>query len=187
METSPLKLKQASAVVGMPAKDLQNFVQLGVIKPKRREGLYWFDENVLLQAKIGWYLRQSLGVSTNYLARLVQMTAKAAASETKWRQFVFLRSRPFSGSPAIELKIPVRSLAEEIEERLPLARLYRDLPRGRKRAGWKAEFLRALNEAAADLGDISEQEILEAVKMQRRTKSAEPEITVASEEASTRA
>ena len=187
METSPLKLKQASAVVGMPAKDLQNFVQFGVIKPKRREGLYWFDENVLLQAKIGWYLRQSLGVSTNYLARLVQLTAKAAASEKKWRQFVFVRSRPFSGSPAIELKIPVRSLAQEIEERLPLARLYRDLPRGRKRAGWKAEFLRVLNQAAADLGDISEQEILEAVKMQRRTKSAEPEITVASEEASTRA
>ena len=56
MQTTLLKLKQASAVLGMPAKDLQNFVQFGVVKPKRREGLYWFDANVLLQAKVGWYL-----------------------------------------------------------------------------------------------------------------------------------
>ena len=77
MQTTSLKLKQASAVLGMPPKELQNFVQFGVVKPKRREGLYWFDQNVLLQAKIGWYLRVSLGVSTSYLARLVQLTYKA--------------------------------------------------------------------------------------------------------------
>jgi hypothetical protein len=184
MQTTSLKLKQASAVLGMPPKELQNFVQFGVVKPKRREGLYWFDQNVLLQAKIGWYLKESLGVSTSYLARLVQLTCTAAKSEGK-RQFVCVRSRPFSGSAAIEIKIPVRSLAEEIEERLPLAKVYKDLPRGRKRPGWKAEFLEALGEAAVDLGEPSEEDILQAVKSQRQAKRSEPEMTVASEATTT--
>jgi hypothetical protein len=38
-----LKLKQASAVLGMPTKELQNWVQFGVVKPRRRLGLYLFD------------------------------------------------------------------------------------------------------------------------------------------------
>ena len=187
MQTEGLKLKQASAVLGMPAKDLQNFVQFGVVKPKRREGRYWFDRNVLLQAKIGWYLRQSLGISTGYLVRLVQLAAKAAASGEEWRQFVWVRSRPCPGSAAIEVRIPVWSLAEEIEERLPLAKMYRDLPRGRKRSGWKAEFVEALSDAAVDLGQVSEGDILEAVRKQRKAARSEPEITVASEATSTRA
>ena len=91
MQTTPLKLKQASAVLGIAPKELQNFVQFGVVKPKRREGLYWFDQDVLLQAKIGWYLRESLGVSTSYLARLVQLTCKAASSGEKQRQFICVK------------------------------------------------------------------------------------------------
>jgi hypothetical protein len=187
MQTVSLKLKQASAVLGMPPKELQNFVQFEVVKPKRRVGLYWFDANVLLQAKIGWYLKQSLGVSTDYLARFVQLASKAVTSGEKGRQFIWVRSRPASASVALEIKIPVRSLASEIEERLPLAKVYRDLPRGRKRSGWKAEFLETLGEAAVDLGDLSEEDILQAVKKQRKATRSEPEITVASKASTTSA
>lgn len=187
MQATPLKLKQASAVLGMPAKDLQNFVQFGIVKPRRRDGWYWFDQRVLLQAKIGWYLRESLGISTNYLVRLVPLASKAATSREGWRQFVCVQSRPSSASAAIEIKIPVRSLAKEIEERLPLARVYRDLPRGRKRAGWKAEFVEAIGEAAVDLGEVREEDILQAVKKQRKSTRSEPEITIASEATSTSA
>ena len=181
MQTEALKLKQASAVLGMSAKDLQNFVQFGVVKPKRRAGLYWFDANVLLQAKIGWYLRQSLGVSTSYLVRLVQIASKATASGRKYRQVICLRSRPARAATAIEIKIPVQSLAEEIAERLPLAGIYRDRLRGRRRSGWKPEFLHALNEAAAELNEVNEEDIVQAVKSQRKAARSEPEITVARE------
>ena len=92
-----------------------------------------------------------------------------------------------AGSEAIEIKIPVRSLAEEIEERLPLANVYKDLPRGRKRPGWKAEFTDTLREAAVDLGDLSEEDILQAVKGQRQAKRSAPEMTVASEATTTSA
>jgi len=47
MQSLALKLKQASAVLGVPPKDLQNLVQLGVIRPARCNRVCWFDTNLL--------------------------------------------------------------------------------------------------------------------------------------------
>jgi hypothetical protein len=60
MEAVQLKLKQASAVLGVAPKDLQNLVQLGVVRPRRRADVFWFDANILLQAKIALYVKASL-------------------------------------------------------------------------------------------------------------------------------
>lgn len=60
------------------------------------------------------------------------------------------------------------------------ADLYKDMPRGRKRRGWKKEFLESLTEAAKDIGEVSEEEILRTVRTYRREKRV-PEITVAAE------
>ena len=60
------------------------------------------------------------------------------------------------------------------------ADLYRDMPRGRKRAGWKKEFLDALTNAAKDLGEISEEEIQRTIRSYRAERRM-PEITVAAE------
>jgi len=60
------------------------------------------------------------------------------------------------------------------------ADLYKDLPRGRKRRGWKKEFLESLRLAARDIGEISEEEILRTVRSYRKEKRA-PEISVAGE------
>jgi hypothetical protein len=54
------------------------------------------------------------------------------------------------------------------------------LPQGRKRAGWKKEFLDALSEAAKDIGEISEEEIQRTVPGYREERQM-PEITVAAE------
>ena len=69
MQSTPLKLKQASAVLGVPPKDLQNLVQFKVLRPTRRDNFYWFDNRLLLEAKIALYLKESLGTSTEVLAR----------------------------------------------------------------------------------------------------------------------
>ncbi len=61
VERTELKLKQASAVLGVPPKDLQNLVQHGVIRPRRRAGAYYFDRNTLLQAKVVTYLKRIAG------------------------------------------------------------------------------------------------------------------------------
>jgi hypothetical protein len=58
--------------------------------------------------------------------------------------------------------------------------LYQDLPRGRKRRGWKKEFLESLREAAQDIGEVSEEEISRTVSAYRRERRT-PEITVVAE------
>src|SRR6266496_2403387 len=159
MQSLTLKLKQASAVLGVPPKDLQNLVQLGVIRPARRNSVCWFDTNLLLEATEAF--------SKNF--------GKASLGELG---DICLRSRPVNGTDAVEIKIPVRSLAQELEEQIPLASAYKDLPKGRKRAGWRKDFLRSVQKAAADLGNISEEEILKTVREYRSGRKKLPEITV---------
>lgn len=179
MQTVTLKLKQASVVLGVPPKDLQNLVQLGVIRPTRRKSVCWFDTNVLLKAKIAFYLKETLGSSSDLLARFTEaLSQNLAKVEVKDLRDVCLRSRPRNGTDAVEIKIPIRSLARELEDQIPLALAYNDLPKGRKRAGWKNDFLQTIQKAAGDLGEISEEEILKTVREYRSRRKKPPEITV---------
>ena len=50
----------------------------------------------------------------------------------------------------------------------------------RKRRGWKKEFLESLTEAAKDIREVSQEEILRTVRTHRSERRA-PEITVAAE------
>jgi hypothetical protein len=179
MQTVTLKLKQASIVLGVPPKNLQNLVQLGVIRPVRRDRVCWFDTTLLLKAKVAFYLKESLGSSSDLLARFTEaLSQNLDKADTGTLGDICLRSRPFNGTDAVEIKIPVRSLARELEDQIPLASAYKDLPKGRKRLGWKKDFLRSVQKAAADLGDISEEEILKTVRASRLGRKKQPEITV---------
>jgi len=71
-----LKLKQASTVLGVSQKDLQNFVQARVPKPRRRLGLYYFHTSLLPQATVALYLKESLGASTRYLTKFADAVAR---------------------------------------------------------------------------------------------------------------
>lgn len=179
MRTVTLKLKQASVVLGVPPKDLQNLVQMGVVRPARRRNVCWFDASVLLEAKVAFYLKESLGSSSDLLARFTEaLSQNLDRTEMSDLGDICLRSRPLNGTDAVEIKIPVRSLARELEDQLPLASAYKDLPKGRKRAGWRKDFLRSVQKAAADLGDISEGQILKTVREYRSGRKKPPEITV---------
>ena len=176
-----LKLKQASAVLGVPPKDLQNLVQFKVIRPRLRDNLYWFDTNLLLQAKIAFYLRDALGISSSLLGRFTEAVAGCLrVGDTARSLYVSLRSRPATGKDPIEIKIPLRSLAKDLDEQLLLASNYRDLPRGRKRAGWKREMLESIRAVASDLDDdVSEAKILKTIRQYRAERRRLPEISVA--------
>ena len=179
MQTVTLKLKQASIVLGVPPKDLQNLVQLGAIRPVRRDRLCWFDTNLLLKAKIAFYLKESLCSSSALLARFVDaLSQNLDKASPRNLTDVCLRSRPINGTCAVEIKIPVRYLARELEDQIPLASVYKDIPKGRKRAGWKKDFLRSLQKASAELGDISQEKILRTVRDSRAGRNKLPEITV---------
>lgn len=181
MKRIELKLKQASAILGVPPKDLQNLVQFKVLRPRLRDNLYWFDANLILQAKIAFYLRDALGISSIMLGKFTEAVAgclKAGGSTRS--QYVSLRSRPATGKDPVEVKIPLRSLAKDLDEQLLLASNYRDLPRGRKRPGWKREMLESMRAVASDLpDDLSEAQILKTIRQYRAERKKLPEISVA--------
>jgi len=179
MQAVELKLKQASAVLGVDPKDLQNLVQFKVLRPARRDSLYWFDNQLLLEAKIAFYLKESLGTSTEVLARFTQaLSSNLKEARVNRLRHLWLRSLPARGREPVEVRIPVRDLANEIEEQLPRAGVYQDLPRGRKRPGWKRDFARSLEAAAGDLSGVTESQIAEAIRGYRADKKRLPEITV---------
>lgn len=182
MQAVELKLKQASAVLGVSSKELQNLVQLNVLKPSRRDAYYWFDTRQLLEAKVAFYLKDSLGASMDVLARFTKALSSGISDED-WTKLRYLRlsSRPARGKEAIEVRIPVRNLARELDEQLPRAQLYQDLPRGRKRPGWKRELERSLKAAADDLGGITPDQIRSAVRGYRAEKKGLPEVTIGGE------
>lgn len=80
--------------------------------------------------------------------------------------------------------IPLGALAADLERRLPLADVAKDLPRGRKRRGWKREFLKTLSDASDDLRDVSEKHVLDAIRRVRSQRN-KPELTVVAEAAET--
>ena len=176
-----LKLKQASAVLQVEPKDLQNLVQFGVVKPKRSAGTCYFDRSTLLVAKVALYLKDSLGTRTSILSKLMDAFS---GSEEKLKAenpaYVLFTCRIAPEEEPIKLGVPFRALEEQIEERMSRVDLYRDLPPGRKRRGWKKDFLESLAQAARDIGEVPDEEILRTVRSYRRERRA-PEITVAAE------
>ena len=178
MQPIELKLKQASAVLGVTTKDLQNLVQFKVLRPTRRNSLYWFDNRLLLQAKVALYLKESLGTSTEVLALFTRALSNIKNEDVRKLRYLSMRSRPARGREPIEIRIPVRDLANELDEQLPLAIVYQDLPRGRKRPGWRGEFTRNLRAAANDLSGVTKSQIAEAIRGVRAGKRRLPQITL---------
>ena len=174
-----LKLKQASAVLRVDPKDLQNLVQLKVLRPRRADSVYWFNDRLLLAAKVAFYLKESLGTSTELLARFTEALSNSLnQGERTTPRYVWLRSRPMTAGEPIEVRIPLANLAKELKEQLPRAADYQDLPRGRKRSGWKREFTRKLEAAAGDLSAVTESQIAETIRGYRAGKKRLPEITI---------
>ena len=179
MQIVELKLKQASAVLGDHPKDLQNLVQLRVLHPPRRNNFYWFDRKLLLEAKLAFYLKESLGSSTELLARFTEVLSRDLrdAGSVK-RRYLRLQSRPATGQEPVEIRLPLRQLTKELEDQLPRAQVFKDQPRGRKRPGWNRELTRNLKAAATDLSGVTESDILLAIRTYRAAKKQLPEIRI---------
>jgi hypothetical protein len=181
MSAQMLKLKQASTVLQVEPKELQNLVQFCVVKPKRSNGTYYFDSSALMAAKLALYLKKSLGTRASLLSRFI---GAFSACEEKLRLenpvYVVFTCRLAGNEEPMKVVVPFRAIQQHIEKRMSRAELYPDLPRGKKQRGWKKEFLKSLAKAAKEIGDLSEEEILRTVRRYRRERRV-PEITVAAE------
>lgn len=187
MPRQGLKLKQASAVLKMDPKELQNLVQFGVVKPRRSEGTYFFDASTLLVAKVASYMKECLGTRTSVLSKLMEaFSASEKELKSENPKYIVFQCRLTAEEEPIQVGVPFRALGAQIDERMSRAELYKDLPRGKKRRGWKKEFLASLTEAARDIGEVSEEEILHTVRSYRKERRA-PEITVIAQSQETQA
>jgi hypothetical protein len=148
---------------------------------QRSEGTYLFDMNTLLVAKVAFCLKESLGTRTSVLSKLMDVFL---ASEKEFKsenpKYIVFKCQLSAEEDPIKLGVPFRALGEQLQEQIARADLYRDLPRGRKRRGWKKEFLESLTEVARDVGEVSDEELLRTVRAYRKERRA-PEITVVAE------
>ena len=137
--------------------------------------------DVITFGKVAFRLKESLGTRANILTRLIEVFR---ASEKGFRRknpaYIVFTCRTSPEEEPIKLGVPFRSFDAEIDEGLNRAGLYKDMPRGRKRAGWKKEFLATISEAAKDLGELSDEEIQRTIRNYREERRV-PEITVAAE------
>lgn len=179
MRLSPLKLKQASVLLGISRKELQNLVQFGVIRPRRRSSVFWFSEKELLQAKVADYLKKSLGISTYYLAIITEELAKHP--ESWYRGYLLMQICGAKGMPVMELTIPLEELRKQLERQFPAALAAMDLPKGRRRKGWTKEMRETLSQIGKDLAELNDAEIRRAVRgvRERRSRVNKPKITLA--------
>jgi hypothetical protein len=179
MQTIRLKLREASAVLGVAPKDLQNLVQFGVIQPQRKDRFFVFDAALLLEAKVAFYLKESLGTSVPLLARFIREIFKdALQSKSGTFSNVSILSRPAKGKEAVRIEIPLQALAKELEAQLPGPDSLRQGTGGRATKAWKEEITRTFTEAAGDLKGVTEREILDEIKLYRAQRKKSPEITV---------
>lgn len=179
MQTIQLKLREASAVLGVTPKDLQNLVQFGVLLPQRKDRFFVFDAALLLEAKAAFYLKESLGTSVPLLARFTREIFKDAGRSTSGTiSNVSILSRPARGKEVVKIEIPLEALAGELEAQLPTTESRSGEANGKKRKGWKEEITRAFEEASGDLKDTTDREILDEIKLYRAQRKKSPEIRV---------
>jgi hypothetical protein len=168
----------------MPTKELQNLVQFGVVKPRRRRGLFFFDMVSLYQAQVAGHLKLALGTPANKLTEFVEAFSEfLKKGENELPDVLVFRSSSKYWTRPVEVRLPLKQLRESLEARLKRVDLYRDLPRGRKRPNWRADFLATLKEASRDIGEVPPQDIQRAVREYRSAKKDKPEITVVAEAA----
>ena len=154
-------------------------MQLGVLRPRRAGAVYYFDRKALVSAKVALYLKDSLGASTRYLRAFTRAVSKVRGFATGEAQAVRVQSGARDEQP-VSILIPLGGLVAELDERLPLAEQARDLPRGRKRAGWRNELRAALTQGANDLEGVSQAAIAQTITAYRRERK-KPELTVVAE------
>ena len=158
-------------------------MQASVLRPRRRGNVRYFDRKQLLSAKVAFFLKDSLGTSVRYLSRFTRAVSAVPGFASGEAEAVRLESGA-SGARRVSILIPIRALASELDERMPLADRVRDLPRGRRRATWKAEMREALLEGSKSLERVSTAEIARTVAdVRRRRRKAEPTVVALAVEA----
>ena len=112
------KLNRASAILGVRKKDLQNLVQFGVIRPRRRGGLYLFDISSLYEAEIATTLKIALGMSTPRLSEFVRAFSRSVRHDREKPSILVFRIGPSWERSNLEVALHFAKLDSRIKRAL---------------------------------------------------------------------
>ena len=176
METFELKAGQVAAVLGIDAKQLQNAVEAGYVRPSvagRGRGsvrLYSFEDVVRL--RVFDILVRAYGLEQE---RAAQMLSSAWPSRlTADRQTLSIVPAKASAGRGLSLgpiTIPLADIMTETERRIGRVRKsYREKKRGRP-VGWSKQMREVLSDVSDNLQSVDDEQIRRSIAAHRAGKS----------------
>lgn len=172
MENFELKAGQVAAVVGINAKQLQNAVEAGYVRPSiagRGRGsvrLYTFEDVVRL--RVFNILVKAYGLEQGRAARM--LSSAWPRRLTASRQTLVIEPTKASagrGLPLEPITIPLADIMTETERRIGRVRkTYREKKRGRP-AGWSKQMRETLSDVSDHLQDVGDEQIRHAIAAHR--------------------
>jgi hypothetical protein len=176
MENFELKSGQVAAVVGIDAKQLQNAVEAGYVRPSiagRGRGsvrLYTFEDVVRL--RVFDILVKAYGLEQGRAARM--LSSAWPRRLTAARQTLVIEPTKASagrGLPLEPITIPLADIMTETERRIGRVRkTYREKKRGRP-AGWSKQMRETLSDVSDHLHNVGDEQIRRVIAAHRAGKS----------------
>jgi hypothetical protein len=175
MENLELKSGQVAVVVGINAKQLQNAVEAGYVRPSvagRGRGsvrLYTFEEVVRL--RVFDILVRAYGLEQGRAARMLSRAWPRHLTADK--QTLVIAPAKTSADRRLPLEpitIPLADIITETERRISRVRkTYHEKRRGRP-AGWSKRMSEALSDVSDHLQDVSDEQIRRSIAAHRAGK-----------------
>jgi hypothetical protein len=175
VENSELKSGQVAAVVGINAKQLQNAVEAGYVRPSvagRGRGsvrLYTFEDVVRL--RVFDILVRAYGLEQGRAAHMLSSAWPRRLTADK--QTLVLAPTKASADRGLHLEpitIPLADIMTEIERRIShVCRTYREKRRGRP-AGWSKGMSGGFSEVSVHLQDVDDEQIRRSIAAHRAGK-----------------
>jgi DNA-binding transcriptional MerR regulator len=177
MPTENLELKsgQVVAVVGINAKQLQNAVEAGYVRPSvasRGRGsvrLYTFEDVVRL--RVFDILVRAYGLEQGRAARMLSSAWPRHLTANKQTLVIApAKASADRGLPLEPITIPLADIMTETERRISRVRkTYNEKRRGRP-AGWSKRMSEALSDVSDHLQDVSDEQIRRSIAAHRAGK-----------------
>jgi hypothetical protein len=183
MTTLQLKTGQVAAVVGIPAKQVQNDVDAGYVQPtvagQGRGSVRLFSlENVVHLTALE-LLVQAYGLERQRAAAmLAHVWPPRLTKRVKVLQIPPAQTARSADIPLEPIRLPLGAIIEATEKRITqVLATYGEKKRGRP-AGWSQRMHQALADVSAPLQQVSDAQLQEAIAAYRATRRRIPQGTI---------
>ena len=175
MPTLQLKTGQVAAVVGIPAKQVQNDVDAGYVEPtvvgQGRGSVRLFSLENVVHLTVLDLLVQAYGLDRQRAAAmLARVWPPRFTKRVKVLQMPPAQTTRHAEIPLEPLRLPLGAIIAATEQRITqVLTTYGEKKRGRS-AGWSQDMHQALADVALPLQKVSDTQLQEAISTSRATK-----------------